>query len=209
MVVSHHGGAGSSGRAAGLRNCGANSPDLLSRPLLLSVGALTFKGRSAKTGCQGEKSWQSNVLALRCLEEIFTTYTSNLKIAVTIPGGSLQCPKVYVHSLRTIGPQTTVGMTSKLPDLLRVPSAALFLSPWCVNMNCVVQIHMDVWAFTLWPCSLLAQQDTTGYPVASLLTHPLRVYLEVVFQLQSTWGWGGEWSAWPTCLPQWEPEPPV
>lgn len=56
---------------------------------------LTSKGKPAKTGCQCEETRQSNVLAVRCLEEIFTTHCLNLKIAITIPGGSLQYPKVY------------------------------------------------------------------------------------------------------------------
>lgn len=160
---------------------------------------LTSKGRPAKIGCQGEKSWQSNVLALRCLEELFTTYPSNLKIAVTIPGGSLQCPKVYGAQFENHRP---IDHSRHNLKASRPPKSAIcsFLSPWCLNMNCVVQIHMDVWGFTLWPCSLLAQQDNTGYPVASLFTHLLKVYLELVFQLQSTWGKNGL-PGLPACLP--------
>lgn len=50
-------------------------------------------------------------------------------------------------------------------------------------------------------CLALCQHSRElGYPTASLLIHPLKVYFELVFQLQSTWGLGEGRSAWQTCL---------
>lgn len=66
MVMSHCGGAGSSEEQLVLLTL--RTP--FSRPLRLSVAALTSKAKLANLGCQREEGRQSNVLALRCLEEI-------------------------------------------------------------------------------------------------------------------------------------------
>lgn len=90
--------------------------------------------------------------------------------------------------LRTTGIKAVIGMASKR-HLLRVPSTALLLLPPRLSGSELYDAgtHECLGPHALASCLALCQHSRElGYPVASLLLCPLKVYLKLVFQLQST-----------------------